>query len=325
MKLADVLRQGSVLPDCDTAWDYIHHRSGDTDIYFLAGSGRAEVAFRVSDKQPELWDPATGRISAAPIYHRTKDGRTVVSLHLPANGSTFVVFRKPGDSRHLTSWSGPESGMAVSTGPASAARIRFWKSGHYKWTTSKDATAHVQDVRVPPALDVVGPWQVSFDPVWGGPASCVFDRLIPWNEHSNPAIKNYSGKATYHATVRVSAAQAASPTRLSLGRVMCIARVRVNGHDRGVVWCDPWTVDITGDLKPDKNELEIDVINTWVNRLIGDAALPPEQRRTKTIVRLEAGKRTLRVFQAFGSTDPLMPSGLIGPVRLQFGTTGLPR
>ena len=102
---------------------------------------------------------------------------------------------------------------------------------------------------------------------------------------------------------------------------MCIARVRVNGHDKGIVWTAPWSVDVTGDLKPGKNELEIDVINTWINRLIGDAALPVEKRRTKTIVRLEKGKRTLRVFQAFGSTDPLMPSGLLGPVRLEFGKT----
>lgn len=176
-------------------------------------------------------------------------------------------------------------------------------------------------MRVPPVIDVDGPWHVSFDPAWGGPASIEFDRLIPWNEHLLPGIKYYSGKATYRTTIQVSPQQAASPARLSLGNVMCVARVRINGHDKGTLWTFPWTVDVTGDLQSGKNSLEVEVINTWVNRLIGDAALAPDKRLTKTIVRYEKGERTLRVFQAFGSSDPLMPSGLLGPARIEFGNT----
>ena len=49
---------------------------------------------------------------------------------------------------------------------------------------------------------------------------------------------------------------------------------------------DPWSVELTGAVKPGKNDLEIEVVNTWVNRLIGDAGLPPQQRITKTNVKL---------------------------------------
>lgn len=82
-------------------------------------------------------------------------------------------------------------------------------------------------------------------------------------------------------------------------------------------------MDLAGPARPGRNRLEIDVVNTWVNRLIGDAALPKEKRVTRTNVALQTGPRTLRPFQGFASEDPLMPSGLLGPVRLELtGATG---
>jgi len=87
-----------------------------------------------------------------------------------------------------------------------------------------------------------------------------------------------------------------------------------------VVWTDPWTIDLTGAARAGGNELEIDVANVWQNRLIGDAGLPEDQRRTKTNVILEQGERTRRYrCSSVNTIDPLTPSGLIGPVRLEFG------
>jgi hypothetical protein len=77
---------------------------------------------------------------------------------------------------------------------------------------------------------------------------------------------------------------------------------------------------LTGAARSGDNELEIDVANVWQNRLIGDAGLPEEQRRTKTNVILEQGERTRRYrCSSVNTIDPLTPSGLIGPVRLEFG------
>ena len=84
-----------------------------------------------------------------------------------------------------------------------------------------------------------------------------------------------------------------------------MASVKLNGRDLGVVWCDPWEVEIPpGLLREQGNELEITVANRWPNRLIGDQALPPEKRRTKT------------TWNPFQKTSPLLPSGLIGPVQV---------
>ena len=92
---------------------------------------------------------------------------------------------------------------------------------------------------------------------------------------------------------------------LDLGRVKNLAQVRLNGRDLGVVWCPPWRVDITSALKASDNQLEIDVVNWWPNRLIGDRALPPEQRLTWT------------TWNPFNKESPLLESGLLGPVTLQ--------
>jgi hypothetical protein len=56
-------------------------------------------------------------------------------------------------------------------------------------------------------------------------------------------------------------------------------------------------------LRPGDNQLEIDVVNLWRNRLIGDAAKPAEERLTRTTI-------------VASPTEPLLPSGLVGPVQL---------
>jgi hypothetical protein len=245
----------------------------------VSGQGAAECVFRVRGKQPELWDAVSGQISDATHWQATDDGRTRVSLDLPPNGSVFVVFRKPSQSRPAAALapSAPLVGKALS-----------------------------------------GPWRVRFAPGRGAPPSAVFDQLIPWDQHPDSGIKFFSGTATYQTTFEVSGEQVGRRARLQLGTVKCIAQVRLNGKDLGIVWTDPWSVAVTGALKPGRNDLEIDVANTWINRLIGDAALPPDKRITKSNVALQSGRRTLKAYQGFASEDPLMTSGLLGPVRLEF-------
>ncbi len=294
--VADALRQKGILPDFEGPWDYTHRRDGDTEVYFISGQGSAECAFRVSGKEPELWDPVTGAIREAMAWRATRDGRTLVPIALPTNGSVFVVFRQPARERHL--FSGPPPDTEILGREAGGVRARVWQ---------KDP------------LVLRGPWTVRFEQSRGAPEMVVFQDLVPWNTHTDTGIRHFSGQAAYQKSFDLGAAQAAQPVRLQLGEVRHIAQVRLNGRDLGVVWTDPWSVDLTGAVKPGRNDLEIVVVNTWVNRLIGDAALPKDQRITQSNVSLQPGDRAFKVYQGFAANDPLMPSGLLGPVRLEFG------
>lgn len=201
-------------------------------------------------------------------------------LALPENGSVFVVFRKPARADRAESVSAP---------------------------------AGILD-----PLTLAGSWDVRFAGV-GAPAPQVFPQLIAWNEHADPAIRHFAGKATYRKRVQLTGGQAAGLVRLQLGEVKHVAEVRVNGKSLGVVWTAPWAVDLSGAVRAGENDLEIDVINVWANRLIGDAGLPEDKRLTKTNVPLKTGPRNFRPHQGYSSQDKLFPSGLIGPVRLEFG------
>lgn len=174
-------------------------------------------------------------------------------------------------------------------------------SGFVVFRKPADRRRGVNFIEPKPVQSLQGPWQVAFDPRRGGPASVRFDRLDSWAQHKEKGIRYYSGKATYQKTF--DAPQGG--TILSLGRVANIASVKLNGRDLGVAWCAPWQVRIpAGVLKPRENRLEVTVANLWVNRLIGDAALPPEKRTTKT------------TWSPYNAQSPLQTSGLLGPVSL---------
>jgi hypothetical protein len=153
---------------------------------------------------------------------------------------------------------------------------------------------------------------VSFAPAWGGPAKVTFETLQDWTKRPEKDIRYYSGTATYRKTFDLppgALRRRPSVIFLDLGSVRNLARVRLNGKDLGVVWTAPWRLDITEAARAAANELAIEVVNLWPNRLIGDAKLPPDQRRTKTNV---------RKFDQPGL--PLLESGLLGPVTLRISS-----
>jgi hypothetical protein len=242
------------------------------EIYFVANratnAASAVCTFRVSGKTPELWNPVTGDRKFADAYEE-KDGRTSVPLEFGACGSWFVIFREP-----------------MSAHPAAA------KSN---------------SPELKPVEELSGSWTVRFDPKWGGPESAQFDSLVSWPTRSEPGIKFYSGTATYEKNFIVDNTKLKtknSKVILDLGDVREIAEVKVNGKSCGVVWCPPWRVDISDAVQSGQNKLEIEVVNFWPNRIIGDAGLPPDQRLTRKNIRQLTAK------------TPLEPAGLLGPVRL---------
>lgn len=173
-------------------------------------------------------------------------------------------------------------------------------------------------------LRLEAPWTVQFDKRWGAPESVVWENLLDWTQHSDAAIRYYSGTATYSQTFTVKQLPKTA-VWLALGQVKHIARVRLNGQDLGVVWTAPWEIDVSQALRQGENRLEIDVANVWANRLIGDAHLPPEKRFTRSNLYLyekpddipDGGKRKYMPWQGFHKEDVPMPSGLLGPVELK--------
>jgi hypothetical protein len=153
-------------------------------------------------------------------------------------------------------------------------------------------------------------WSVSFQQDKGIPESIGFHRLISWSDSplpvSDEALKYYSGTATYSKTIDIPADDIAQGAHLwlDLGDVREIADVKVNDVDLGILWKTPFKVDVTGAIKPGENRIELRVTNLWVNRMIGDQQ--PWAMK----------KYAFADFMPYKADSPLLPSGVLGPVRL---------
>ncbi|AQT67811.1 F5/8 type C domain protein [Anaerohalosphaera lusitana] len=186
--------------------------------------------------------------------------------------------------------------------------LRAWIPGTYvlKDNAGKSRKIDVDSIR--PMIEVSGEWKVSFTPNWGAPEETTFDELISWTDSDDDGIKYYSGIAAYHKEIDIPEKyfSSGSHLELDLGVVQKTARVRLNGQEIAVLWKPPFTVDITDIAIPGKNKLVVEVANTWTNRLIGDAYLPPEKQFCETNLHSRMARKGRR----------LQPSGLIGPVRI---------
>jgi hypothetical protein len=276
---------------------YGHRRSGDRDIYFVSNRTgapiKADCRFRVRQGSPQLRDPVTGEQRPLPQFERA-DGVTSIPMEFDAFQSFFVVFDGKDDK------------------PITGEGRNF------------------PDMK--PIQELTGAWELAFDPTWGGPAAAeatagmpghiTFDSLQDWTSRPEPGIKYYSGIATYHKSLSLERVPSGR-MYLDLGVVHDMARVRLNGKDSGVVWCAPWRIEVTGALTTGNNTLEIEVVNRWANRLIGDKQ--PADANVRTVdcppgflggKPFKAGRYTFSTHDPYRQESPLLPAGLLGPVKL---------
>jgi hypothetical protein len=242
---------------------------GDQEIYFLSNqTGDTQIVtpeFRVADMQPELWEATTGYRRDLPAYEQ-RENVTAVPLKLEPYESVFVVFRK-------------SAGKAKATGIAA---------------NYPDAE-QTQEIKTP--------WTVSFDPAQRGPEEAVvFESLTDWTASDDERIKYYSGTAFYTNTFTLEKLPDREKIVIALGEFTAMAKVTVNGEYAGGLWTPPHQLDISDLVRKGKNELRIEVVNTWVNRIIGDMHLPEEEQKTWLPV------------NPYDAESPLQPSGLFGPV-----------
>ncbi len=261
----------------------------------LADSGAA--AFLVG-RLADGGDPAYGTVKSLAVEYRVGG----------------AALKAGGDDTDTITFLGSPTGSAVRLcrDGGGSMSLEAQEPGRYELTTASGRKLRAEVAPLPAPITVAGPWKVAFDPNRGGPRNVTFEALEDWSKRPEAAIRHYSGRATYRTSFEVSAdriGKAGSRLTLSLGDVRSVATVRVNGRELATLWLAPWNVDITNAVKPGRNTLEIDVVNTWYNRLVADAALPAGQRRT------------FLTAQTVGADAALLPAGLLGPVTLRASHT----
>jgi hypothetical protein len=275
--LKQVFEELNLLPDCNFNGEnealYVHRKlEGGKDIYFISNQKdsliRIHPAFRVSGKQPEEWNPVTGKIRRLPAFEQGEK-TTTVPLQLEAGESAFIVFRQKGKPK-----------------------AEGWEANYPAAKT---------------IIELSGPWEIDFesDAVKRGPSDpIIFSQLQDWKQHPDERIRYFSGTAVYKTSFMFPEKTKNEQLFLDLGAVNVMAKVYLNGKYAGGAWTPPYRLPITPFLKTGSNRIEIEVVNTWVNRLIGDLQLPEKDRPTWVPV------------NPFHPDSPLQSSGLMGPVKV---------
>ncbi len=263
------------IPDCklpeDNSIHYGHRATTEGEIYFLTNQTNETKLitpeFRVQGLQPELWEATTGNIRSLPAY--TQNGNsTAVPLKLAPNESVFIVFRNACNKSTATTLEANYPAPVISN-------------------------------------EITAPWKVQFDVSQRGPVKPqLFNSLIDWTTSTNDSIKYYSGTATYSNQFKVKKVAKGQKVLIALGNVTAMAKIYVNGQYTGGLWTPPYELDITEFVKKGNNDLKIEVVNNWMNRLIGDMKIPENERPTWAPV------------VPYNADSPLQPSGLFGPVKI---------
>ena len=281
--LQEILRGDGIPPDVrfrkatsKARFDWIHRRRGEWDIYFVSNQAPRPSACEAVFRVRGKQPELWDPVTGAmrPLpQFHHRNGLTAVPMAFAPRQSLFVIFHEPAE--------------AAGSG------------------------ANFPDLGT--VIEIEGPWDVSFNPTWGGPEKVVFDTLVDWTRRREKGIRYYSGTAVYHKRFDLPPSASGRRLYLDLGKVENVARVKINGQDCGVVWTAPWRVEVTGAVRQNGNALEIEVANLWPNRLIGDGLLEKEKRLTVTNVKTYHPKNN--------KPAALLPSGLLGPVTMQATNT----
>jgi len=297
--------QPDVIINDQPAKFFAHRRIAGNDLYYVYNDQpkftNMKVDLREGDGKPEIWNIDDGSVEEISEYKRIGK-RLVLDLALEPYAGRFVLIRR---DNAFPEYDGTHSRL-------------------------------VKDIYLPSANKtsetLQGPWEVEFDEQWAGPGKVVFEQLNDWISHNNEGIKFYSGTAEYSKTfiVEPDALSTNESIYINLGDVQKIAEVYVNGQALGTLWKPPFALDMKHALKPGSNELKVKITNTWVNRLIGDEALPDTSGYKMvgdTVAWLNnneppppSERVTFTGFNFFSKdkSQKLDSSGLLGPVSIVY-------
>ena len=326
----ETLMEKGIQPDCywshaDSNLDYIHRQSEQEDVYFIRNkdsvSTSTRVSFRVKNSKPYQFDPQDGSIKSLPVYSLSEN-HTHIPLEFEPYGSIFIVFEKDiKPSRHIVSIY--RQGQSILAGnnivnPCSSLDTETcWyfeapQSGEYILNYSDNTTDTISHPSSTKKIVMSNVWQVHFPHGWGFDPIQTFTELVDWREHVDPELAIFSGSATYKTSffLQDTFLSGDESYQLDLGVVGEVAQVFLNGHEVGTKVFPPYTFCVDGLLREGENHISIEVANTWLNQLIGEAEKPYDKQRTRS--NLSASK-TDRSKRHWSNYEP-KASGLMGPV-----------
>ena len=287
-KLASLLQPDMSLNAAVPEIGFIHRRTSDADIYFVANTSNVrqmvKATFRIPHTQPELWDPFSGNVRTTRVDSASDAGTTIV-LDLEPYASRIVVFSK----RTLPAVA-PEAPISAAQNPIDLSR---------GWQVSFSANAK------PVVMDQLHSWtDDEATRYFSGTASYEKQVAIP-SGFLKPGVAvqlNFGdGKPLPEQSLR-----SGMQTWLD-APVREAAVVYINGQRAGSVWCPPYALDVTSFVRPGENNFKIVVANLALNYMAGRRL--PDYR----LLNLRYGER----FQAQDMDKvQAVPAGLLGPIRL---------
>ncbi len=249
-----------------------HRKLGEKEIYFISNqndqSQTFNFSFNANGLLPEIYDPVTGTIGK-PFSAEIKQGKIRFFESFEPFESKFIIFEKKGIPVPVDLVK--ETGFTTRIQPV-------WNDWKLVFKTGKDSATKI----------------VKYD-----------DKLQNWATDSIDFIKYFSGTVLYKSSFIIDKRPDSLKTAfLGMRFLYNMATVKVNGIDCGTVWTKPYHANILKAIRHGENQVEIEVTNTWHNRLIGDSYLPAEKRNTFTTAPFRL------------SNKPLEPAGIVGSVEI---------
>jgi hypothetical protein len=274
---------------------FVHRHAVDRDFFFVANTSelthRLDGTFRVGHKAPYLWDLKSGSVRPIVLFEHTAAG-TRVPFALGPRESKVIAFT--GEARAATA--------VRSNLPLESDGARVFENGAYFFETGGDRkTVTVSGIPAPyePAIR----WRLTL-----GEDHHALDELLSWTDLAKSRF--FSGRGVYEAEFEAPPFNGLGAV-LDLGVVLETADVRLNDLAAGVVWMQPYRLDVTRWLRPGRNRLRVDVTNLLINQVLGQGPIDYAGVYAKYGKRFPPGDEWDVV------REPL-PSGLLGPVRLVY-------
>jgi len=267
---------------------FVHRKLAQGELYFIANTSNTrqlvDATFRVTNLEPESWNPITGEHRSAQVKNRSAAGETV-ALDLEAYGSRLLMFLP--QTASTPPRAAPSSPSAIDI--SRDWRVTFGTDGKSEtmsqlrsWTDENEGrffsgiATYEKTVTIPPD-ELRGTLSVQINFGDGKP------------------IPQQPLKAGMQAWFE-------SPIREA-------AVVYVNDSSAGSIWCPPYAIEVTSLVHAGKNSIRVEVANLALNSMAGRSLPDYRLLNLRYGVRFEA--------QDMDKVQPI-PAGLFGPLRLLF-------